>query len=34
MWYLSLTGSGYVQTVRVSPQGDARALFERTEAKE
>ena len=34
MWYLSLTGSGCVQTVRVWPEGDAGALFERTEAKE
>lgn len=34
MWYLSLTGSGRAQTVRVSPEGDATALFERTKAKE
>ena len=34
MWYLSLTGSGYVQTVRVWPEGDTSSLFERTEAKE
>ena len=34
MWYLSLTGAGYAQTVLVSPQGDTGALFARTRAKE
>ena len=31
MWYLQLSGGGYVQTVQVSPEGDVNALFERTE---
>lgn len=34
MWYLSLTGSGYVQTVQVCPEGSTESLFERTSALE
>ena len=30
MWLLSLGDERYVQTVRVSPEGDARCVFERT----
>ena len=30
MWYLGLSGQGYVQTVQVCPRGDVNALFERT----
>ena len=30
MWYLSLNGGDYVQTVQVCPEGDTAPLFERT----
>lgn len=34
MWYLSLTGAGYAQTITAFPQGDVSPLFERVRVME